>query len=91
MPKVSNIEAFVRKIEGFEIKIMRNGIDVRSDKRIERQYEAGKRSKNNFTVNEWKEKFRSQFPGYDVEVLYADGSIARGNTLLSTVRETYGT
>ncbi|MCM1025327.1 MAG: hypothetical protein NC432_02765 [Roseburia sp.] len=89
MPKVSVIEKRVWDIEGFQIRIMQNGVDVRGDKILPKQYEAVKRSKDPFTVSEWKAKFQSQFPGYDVEVLDADGVAVRGNTLLSTVRDTY--
>lgn len=89
MPKVSYIEKTVWDIEGFQIKITQNGVDVRGDKVLPRQYIAGRMSKNSFTVSDWKAKFQSQFPGFDVDVLDADGDAVRGNTLLSTVRDTY--
>lgn len=90
MPKVAHIEKTVRSIEGFEIRIMyNNGTNVRGDKSIPKQYVAGKMSKSSFAVGDWKAKFQSQFPGYEVQVLNADGSVARGTTLLSTVRATY--
>lgn len=89
MPRVDYIERTIWNIEGFQIAITQNGINIRGDKVLPKQYAAMRMSKNAFTVSEWREKFQSQFPGYDVQVLYADGSIARGNTLLSTVRDTY--
>lgn len=89
MPRADVIERTVRNIEGFQIVITQNGADVRGDKIIRKQYVAERMSKNLFTVSEWKLKFQSQFPGYDVKVLNADGSEARGNTLLCTVRDTY--
>ena len=89
MPKVSYIEKTVWDIEGFQIRITQNGVDVRGDKVLPRQYIAARMSKNSFTVSEWKAKFQSQFPGFDVDVLDADGNAVRGNTLLSTVRDTY--
>lgn len=30
-----------------------------------------------------------QFPGYDFNVLDGDGNVARGNTLLGNLRDTY--
>jgi len=90
MPKIKHIEATVADVERFKIRIMQNGADVRGDKVVNKQYDAGKMAKNSYTVSQWKEnRFRKQFPGYDVDVLNADGSVARGNTLLSTVRYTY--
>lgn len=89
MPRADVIERTVQNIEQFKIKITQNDADVRGDKNIPKQYVAEKMSKNSFTVDEWKLKFKSQFPGYDVKVLNADGSKARGNSLLRTVRDTY--
>lgn len=89
MPRTDNIEEKVWAIEKFRIVIMQNGADVRGDKIIPRQYEAERMSKNSFTVGEWRAKFQAQFPGYNVKVLNADGSEARGTALLSTVRSTY--
>lgn len=89
MPNGAFVERKVWEIEGFRIAIMQNGINIRGDKRIPKQYEAERMSKNTFTVAEWKAKFQSQFPGYDVNVYLADGTVARGNMLLSTVRDTY--
>lgn len=90
MPSVAYVEKKVQEIEGFRIAIMQNETNIRSDKIISRQYEAERMSKNSFTVSDWKAKFQSQFPGYDVNVYLSDGTIARGNMLLSTVRDTYG-
>lgn len=89
MPRAAFIERTIWNIEGFQVKIMQNGIDVRGDKGIPAQYIAERMSKNSFTVGEWKAKFQRQFPGYDVVVLNGDGSVARGNVKLSTVRDTY--
>lgn len=89
MPRTDYIEKRIYDTEGFRVVIMQNGMNVRGDKVIPRQYDAVRMSKNAFTVREWQEKFQNQFPGYEVQVLYADGNIARGNTLLSTVRDSY--
>lgn len=89
MPRTDYIEKTVYELEGFQIVITQKGANVRGDKFIPRQYDAAKMSKNSFTVREWQDKFQSQFPGYEALVLYADGSVARGNTCLSTVRESY--
>lgn len=89
MPRTAFIEKTIWNIEKFQVKIMQCGNDVRGDKFISAQYIAGKMSKNSFTVGQWKEKFKCQFPGYDVIVLNGDGTEAHGATLLCTVRDTY--
>jgi len=64
--------------------------DVRGDKQLPKQYEADRALKNTATVSSWKQlRFYKQFPGYEVKVLYADGSVARGNTTLGRVRDSY--
>jgi len=89
--KIRNIEKRIFEIEGFEVKFYQNGKDVRSDLDINaKQYEGTRMAKNSFSVNDWIEKrFKPQYAGYDVVVLNGDGSKARGQTKLSTVRDTY--
>lgn len=89
MTKVKNIEKKIYDVEGFEVVIKHDGKDVRGDSNLPNQYKAQKMSKNSFSVREWKDKFKSQYAGYDVDVLKADGSKASGQTKLSTVRDTY--
>jgi len=89
VPKVSFIEKTVRDIEGFQIKITWNGVDVRGDKILPKQYPARRMSRNSFTVGDWRKKFQSYFPGFDVEVLDPYGNSFRRNTKLRTVRGTY--
>lgn len=93
MPKTSVVERKIWETEGFWVIITQNvggkERNLRGDKLLPKQYKAIKASKNAFTVAQWRAKFRLQFPGYDVKVLYADGSVARGNTKLSTVRGSY--
>ena len=89
MPLVKNIEKRIFEVEGFEVSIMYDGRDVRSDAFISVQYSGQRMTKNAATVGEFKAKFRSQFPGYDVNVLLRDGQSAPGQMLLSTVRDTY--
>ncbi len=89
MPRVAFIEKTIFTIEGFEVDITYNGQNVRSDASLPSNYIAGRMTKNSATVAEWKEKFKKQFPGYDAVVKKNDGSKARGQSSLSTVRDTY--
>lgn len=89
MPKVQNIEKRIYDIEGFEVDITKDAKNVRGDLQLPKQYEAERMSKNSMTVGEWKNKFRTQYPGYDVVVKKNNGEKASGQTKLATVRDTY--
>lgn len=89
MPKVSIVEKRIFEIEGFQVDIEMNGRNVRDDLILPKQYEAERMTKNSMTVSDWKNKFRRQYPGYDVAVYKNDGSKASGQMKLSTVRDTY--
>lgn len=90
MPKLSSIEKRIEKIEGFRVEFKdASGKNLRSDKNIPKQYEAERMTRNSFTVSEFKGKLQRQFPGYDFDVLNSDGTVARGQTNLCTVRDTY--
>lgn len=89
MPKVKNVEKKIYDVEGFEVRITKDGKDVRGDASLPNQYQAHRMSKNAFSVKDWKEKFHRQYPGYEADVLKADGGKASGQTKLSTVRDTY--
>lgn len=90
MPKANFIEKRIFEIEGFHVNFTdSNGKNIRDDKQIPKQYEAERATRNSFSVKDFKEKLKRQFPGYDFDILNADGSKARGQTKLSTVRDTY--
>lgn len=89
MPKVKNVEKKIYETENFEVRITKDGKDVRADATLPTQYSCSRMSKNAYSVKEWKNKFKKQYAGYDVDVLKADGSKASGQTKLSTVRDTY--
>jgi hypothetical protein len=89
MPKVQNIEKRIYDIESFEVDITKDAKNVRGDLQLPKQYEAERMSKNSMTVGEWKNKFKTQYPGYDVVVKKNNGEKASGQTKLATVRDTY--
>lgn len=89
MPRVSIVEKRIFDVEGFQVIIKTNGRDARSDLMLPKQYEAERMTRNSFSVSDFKVKFKRQYPGYDIDVLKADGSKASGQTNLSTVRDTY--
>lgn len=89
MPKAQFVEQRIFSIEGFEVKIKNNGRDLRGDAQLPKQYEAERMTRNSFSVSNWVDKFKTQYPGYEIDVLKNDGSKARGQTKLCTVRDTY--
>lgn len=56
---------------------------------LPKQYEAERMTRNSMTVSDWKNKFKTQYPGYDAVVYKNDGDKASGQTKLATVRDTY--
>ena len=90
MPTVQTIERKIGEIEHFDVIIRQNGADVRGDRVLPKQYSGERASSGNRTVSDWRRtRFSTDFPGFDVDVLMANGEKARGNTLLSNVRASY--
>lgn len=91
MPKISVVETRIQKIEGFRVRILHpNGADVRGDKTGIKQYPYERALRNAANVRSWRDgRFGQTYPGFDVEVLDAEGNRAQGNKLLATVRDTY--
>lgn len=89
MPKLEIVEKRVFNVEGFQVVFKDNGKDMRGDKMMPKQYEAERMTRNSFSVGEFKAKVEKQFPGYEIDVLNSDGTVARGQTKLATVRDTY--
>ncbi|HEX5512439.1 MAG TPA: hypothetical protein VFX41_12050 [Actinomycetales bacterium] len=91
LPRVDNIERRIAEIEGFEVRILRNGANAYGNLELPvhyRRYE--KRAADNFTVAEWKDvRFRPIFAGFDVQVLNGAGKAVPGQTTLRTVRQSY--
>jgi len=89
MAKIKNVEKKIWESEGFDVKFTNNGKDVRGDKQGIPQWTGQRQTKNNMTVKDWKNKFSSQYPGFDVTVIDGDGAAVPGQTTLGTLRDTY--
>jgi hypothetical protein len=91
MALVKNVEKQIWDIEGFDVVIKHSdGRDMRGDKHGIPSYQQDRTAKNVMTVNEWKQKrFAPKYAGLDVDVLDGTGAVVTGNTLLSTVRDSY--
>jgi hypothetical protein len=70
------------KMSGKILRITKNGLMGK--------YDFDKKMKGSKTVNKWiKERFEACYPGYSCNVLNGDGTVAKGQTKLETVRKTY--
>jgi len=91
MSRVANVERKIRRVEGFRVRVLHlRGADVRGDREGMPPYAYHRAADNDITVETWKAtRFRSSYPGFEVDVVDARGNSVQGNTKLGTVRETY--
>ncbi len=92
MATIKRVENQIANVEHFDVIFTQFGRDIRGDREGISGY-AGRFEKGapgRMTVEGWKERrFRRLYPGFDAEVLLADGTHARGNMRLSSVRTSY--
>lgn len=89
---IKQVEKRISDVEGFAVRIRhgRDHRDVRSDKSHVKQYPYRRALKHSRNVKDWREgRFAYTYPGYEVDVVNADGRVAHGRTLLGTVRDSY--
>lgn len=95
MASVKNVQRQTWRREGFEVRILyegpgpSSGRDIRDDRTGLPNYPY-RRASADSTVASWIDgRFKRTFPGFEVEVLRGDRSVADHRTLLSTVRRSY--
>ena len=89
MATAGELERYISYIEGFNVKLMLDGRDVRGDKGGFEDWPYQRQSKGSMTVSEWINKFQNQYPGYEVEISNGGITDIRGNTLLKNIRSSY--
>lgn len=91
MPLLKNVEKRIWDTEEFSVSIKHaDGRDMRGDRKDIPMFNFTRKAKNSMTVDEWKkQRFFPYYPGFDVDVLDGLGVAVRGNTVLSTVRDSY--
>ncbi len=94
MATLERVEAQIARLEGFKVAfVTQDGRNLRGDRARIPGYSGhfGNRASARMTVDAWKKgRFHYVYPGFAVEVLLADGTRARGNMRLGTVRDSYG-
>ncbi len=93
MATIERVENQIARIEGFRaVFLTENRRDLRGDRTGIPGYSThfAKKASGRMTVEGWKQRrFRPIYPGFDADVLMANGQPARGNAFLETVRRTY--
>jgi len=93
MATIKRVENQISELEDFDVIFTtEEGRDVRGDRTGIPGYlnKFENKAPGRMNVEGWKERrFRPIYPGFDVEILMADGTHAHGNTLLETVRASY--
>lgn len=87
---IRSVESQIQRLEGFAVRIRhgRDGRDVRSDKAKIPGYDYQRQLDGAKTVRQWRDgRFRRRYPGFEVDVIRADGHVAHGGTLLATLRK----
>ena len=85
------VERRIYLVEGFTVTIRHlDGRNVRDDRTRMPQYRFRRALSDGANVAAWKEgRFQPTYPGFEVDVLGADGRRVHGATLLGTVRAEY--
>ncbi|MBR1497374.1 MAG: hypothetical protein IJ617_07100 [Oscillospiraceae bacterium] len=88
MPKVEYVETTIARIEKFpRVAFVKNGVDVKGNKKDMPQYPFIVAAPSGWTVALWKQnRIGTKYPGYDIKVFLSNGMEAAGNMKLSTVR-----
>jgi len=91
MALAKNVEKRIWDIEQFDVIIRHaDGRDMRGDRTGIPMYPYERMAKSSITVAFWKEqRFNPNYPGLDVDLLDGLGNVVAGNTLLSTIRDSY--
>jgi hypothetical protein len=91
MSRVRNVEKRIFDIEGFEVRIRNQdgrALPYNGDLPMYTCYE--RMAPNKWRVQEWKDtRFYRDYPGFKVDVFDGNGRVARGNSTLGNIRDTY--
>lgn len=91
MIKIGTIEKKIKEIEEVDVSFVQNGVNVRSDARVDADnYKYERKIKNSATVSQLKKRLKKQYPGYEFDIKEASGNTVKsGHKHVGTVRDTY--
>lgn len=86
MASVKTLEREIRALEGFEVALRADGPARRSYP----AYDYGRAARAAFTVDDWKRaRFEPNYPDVEVDLLRADGRVAKPAMTLVRLRAEY--
>lgn len=92
MTTVRTHARMIAEVEGFEITVTRadgTPVDVTGNGLLNKAWTYERKMKHGASVSDFRERFANTYPGFTCKVLNEDGSVAEGQTHLSTMRQTY--
>ncbi|HMJ76132.1 MAG TPA: hypothetical protein VK507_09170 [Iamia sp.] len=97
MATISYVEGQIKRLEGFAVRIRfagpggAKGRDVRGDKAQIAGYPYRRKRPDEHSVADWVSgRFRTTYPGFQVDVLDTDGNTVHGRKKLGNLRSEYG-
>ena len=89
MQTVKSFENLVKDVEGFNVRVCREGRKVRGDKKVNLSYTYRRCAPDNSTVSQFIGCRAQLDDDMYVEVLNNEGQKVHGRTKLNTVRKSY--
>jgi hypothetical protein len=92
MPNIERLQAEIAEFEGFAVKIRPAKDGASPTKSNLKSYANNfqRIARKSFSVEDWKRRrFRDTYPGYEVDVLLKNGTIAPTKAKISKIRNTY--
>jgi hypothetical protein len=92
MSTIGAVQRRIKKVEGFEVrfKYPHNRKDVYDNKIGLPQYPYTVMARNVWNVTGWKnQRFKPNYPGFDVVAYFKDGTACNGNCRLANIRDSY--
>ena len=88
---VKRVEKKIWDVEGFYVRILHlDNRDVRGDREDLPSYPYKRASMDEKTVADWKEeRFKPNYPGFNVEVVKGNREVAHGGIKLGNIRDSY--
>jgi type I restriction enzyme M protein len=89
MKSVKTVSSQIQEVEGFDVEFVPRDVSDVSSRRVE-DYPYQRAARGSWSVTRWKQdRFESNYPDFEVQVLSPDGEAVHGRTLLDNLRAQY--